>query len=68
MRYLMLKWRHKFPNRLVNFDLGCIYLKDICKCKSDMTSNFAFIWGKEMRWISSESSLRTVLGAGAGRG
>ena len=26
----------------------------------------AFIWRKEMRWISSESGLRTVLGAGAG--
>ena len=23
MRYLRLKWRHKFPNRLVNFDFGC---------------------------------------------
>ena len=26
MSYLRLKRRHKFPNRLVNFDFGCIYL------------------------------------------
>ena len=26
MWYFMLKWRHKFLNRLVNFDFGCIWL------------------------------------------